>query len=73
MIALLTDQLFNIRVSKGSILGALLFSINVVDILYCYEDNEIKNYSDYATPSSSATVIPTVNCEFLVTSTKLFN
>ena len=45
----------------------------MTDILYQYEDNEIKNYADDTTLYSSATDIPTVNSEFQVTSTKRFN
>ena len=60
------------RVSQCSILGPLLFNINVINMLYWYKDSEIKN-ADNTSPYFTATDIPTVNYKLQVTSTKHFN
>ena len=34
------------RTLQGLILSLPLFNINVIDVLYSHEDNQIKNYAD---------------------------
>ena len=48
---------------QGSILGPLLFNINVIDLFYECEENVIANYADDTTPYSCGTNIPTVISE----------
>ena len=43
-----TDIEYGIR--EGSILGPLLFNINVIDTFYECEDSNIENYTDDTTP-----------------------
>ena len=38
------------KIPQGLVLSLLLFNINVIDILYSDEDNQIKNYADETTP-----------------------
>ena len=57
------------RSPQGSILSPLYFDINVIYILYYYEDSEIKNYAVDTTPYSCATEIPHVNRELQFKST----
>ena len=47
------------------VLGPLLFNINMVDLFYEYEENDIVNYVDNTTPYSCASDIPSVISEFL--------
>ena len=60
-------------IPKGSILGPLLFNINMIDLFYECEENDIANYADDTTPYSSGTDIPTVISELQAISTKVFN
>ena len=60
-------------VPQGSILGPLLFNINMIDLFYESEQNDIANYADDTTPYSCGTDIPTVISELQPTSTKVFN
>ena len=60
-------------VSQGSILGSLLFDINMIDLFYQCEENYIGNYDDDTTPYSCGTDIPTVISELQDISTKVFN
>ena len=46
-------------VLQGSILGLLLFNINIIDLFYECEENFIANYADDTTPYSCGTDIPT--------------
>ena len=50
-------------VPHGSILGLLVFNVNMIDLFYESEENDIANYADDTTPYSRATDIPTVFSE----------
>ena len=50
-------------VRKGSILGLLLFNIDLIDLLYDCEEDNIANYADDTTPYSCAMDIQTVISE----------
>ena len=60
-------------VPQGSILGPLLFNINVIDLFHECKENDIANYADDTTPYSCGTDIPTVTSELEDISTKVFN
>ena len=60
-------------VPQGSILGPLLFNINMIDLFYECEENDITNYADDTTTYSCDIHIPTVISELQDISTKVFN
>ena len=59
-------------VPQGSILGPLLFNINMIDLFYECEDLNVTSYADDTTPHSCATDIPSVALELQASATKLF-
>ena len=60
-------------VPQGSILGPLLFNINMIDLFYECNENDITNYADDTTTYSCDIHIPTVISELQDISTKVFD
>ena len=58
---------------QGSVLDPVLFNINMIDLFYKCEENDIANYTDDTTLYSCGTNIPTVISELKDISTKVFN
>ena len=54
-------------------MGPLLFNINMTDLFYECEENDIAHYADNATPYSCGTYNPTVISELQGISTKVFH
>ena len=54
-------------------MGPLLFHINLIDVFYECEENDIANYAEDTTPYSCGTDIPTVISELQDISPKVFN
>ena len=65
-----TDYEFG--VAQGSILGPILYNINMTDLFYECEDSNVASYADDTTPYSCATDIPSVALELQASAAKLF-
>ena len=65
-----TDYEFG--VAQGSILGPILYNINMTDLFYECEDSNVASYADDTTPYSCATDIPSVALELQASATKRF-
>ena len=59
-------------VSQDSVLGPLLFNIEMSNLSYECEDSNVGYYTDDTTPYSCATDIPSVPLEVQASTTKLF-
>ena len=60
-------------VPQGSILEPLLFNIDLTDLCFICENNDIASYADDTTPYTCARDTPTVFSELESTSEKLCN
>ena len=58
-------------VPQGSILGPLLFNIDLIDLFFECDDSEIASYADDTTPYSCADDIPSVITQLQSTASKL--
>ena len=59
-------------VPQGSVLGPLLFNIDMINLFYECEDSNVASYADDTTLYSCATDIPSVALEVQASATKLF-
>ena len=59
-------------VPQGSVLGPLLFNIDMINLFYECEDSNVASYADDTTPYSCATDIPILSLEVQASATKLF-
>ena len=59
-------------VPQGSILGPILFNINMIDLFYECKDSSVASYADDTTLYSYATDIPSVALELQASAIKLF-
>ena len=59
-------------VPHGSVLGLLLFNIDIINLFYECEDSDTVSYADDTTPYSCATDIPSLPLEVQASATKLF-
>ena len=66
-----TDTDFGIL--QGSVLGPLLFNINLIDLFYECEDSNVASYADDTRPYSCAADIASVALELLTSANKLFH
>ena len=60
-------------VSQGSVLGPLLFNIDMIHLFYKCEDSNVASYADDTTPNLYATDIPSLPLEVQASATKLFH
>ena len=58
---------------QGSIVGALLFNIDLIDLFYEFKESNIASYADDTTPYSSTRDTQTVISELKSISSKLFH
>ena len=60
-------------VQQGSILGPLIFNIDLIDLFFECDDSEIASYADDTTPYSCAGDISSVITQLQSTASKLFS